>query len=294
MDENSCLPEGLDAHAVDDERFALAYEAAGDRRRSLLKSLIAALWNACPPKRVRVERHESRWDQGGGASFLSRPLSWAMLCVDASAASPGLVLSALMPALTAGVREVAVIGLGSGALTGPILTALELAGQERVFELQAHEAKKLASSVASPHTGLVMCLGREAQAVFADSQLPAWNPRPKSAGRDCPSGFSLGVFLEEKPQYSRQLKLDVDYLLPGVAIEWWSLSGKVGPAQAQLRAGDFACFGRNCFDAVLVPESRSHQALEIFQIVLGLDRAGYWLWPDLTEDHFRLRHAAML
>lgn len=294
MDENICLPEGLDAHAVAEERFAVAYEAASERQRSLLKSFIAALWNACPPKRVRVERHESSWDQGGGTALLSRPLSWGMLCVDASVAAPSLVLSALLPAMTAGIREIAVIGLGSGVLTGPILTALELAGQEQVFELQAHEAKAMANSVVPTHAGLVMCLGREAQSVFADSQLPIWHPRPKSAGQDRPSRFSLGVFLEEKPQYSKQLKLDMDYLLPGVSIEWWSPSGKLGPTQAQLRAGDFACFGRGCFDAVLVPSSLSQQALENFQVVLDLGRAGYWLWPNLTEEHFRLRHAAML
>ncbi|WP_027367815.1 hypothetical protein [Desulfocurvibacter africanus] len=293
MDHKSCLPEELEAHAIDDERFAQAYEAAGDRQRSVLKSLIAALWHLHAPKRVRSEMHELGWEQGGGVLLLTRPLSWTILCVDASTASPGLVLSALMPALTSGVSEIAVIGIGIGALTHPVLTALELAGQERVFELQAPEATLLARSVAPAHSGIIMCLGHDAQAAFANARLPMWSPKPRADGQDCPSGFSLGVFLEEEQEYTKQFKLDIDYLLPGVAIEWWSPSGKLGPSKAQRRAGDFPCFGKNCFDAVLVPQRFCRLALETFPVVLGLDRAGHWLWPGLTDDHFRLRHSAM-
>ncbi len=295
MDQNCWLPDELETHAVDDNRFAQAYEAADDRQRSLLKSSIAALWHLHPPKRVRLEIKESSWDQGGGALLLNRPLAWAMLCFDASAASPGMVLSALVPALTAGVPEVAVIGIGPGAFPHSVLTALELAGQERVFELQEPEACALTRSMAPAQSisGIVMCLGREAQAAFSNARLPVWFPRPSLSGGECQSGYSLGVFLADEQDYSDRLKHDIDYLLPGIATEWWSPSGKIGPGKAQRRTGDFALFRESCFDAVLVPQHYCRSALDAFPVVLGLDRAGQWLWPDLTENHFRLRHAAI-
>lgn len=294
MDEDTLMPDWLEAHVVPDTRFASAYAAAGDRQRSLCKALIAALWDMSPPRRTGTEILAVEHGQGRSFLSLTKPLRWAMLCMDASAASPGLVLAALLPALTAGVGEILVVGLDSESLPAPVLTALELAGQERVVELEASEARKLAFSLHKAADGLGMYLGADAVAAFEGMPLPHWSPQPHSPGGKSVPVRSLGVFIEDKGQYSRQLAEDIAYMLPTVGVEWWSPSGRLGPKEALKRGGGFEAFGQKHFDAVLVPEYLSQQALRISNAVLGLGRAGHWLWPDLTEDRFRLRHAAML
>lgn len=294
MNDASIWPAWLDAHICDDQRFASAYAAASDRQRSLLKAHIAALWRMFPPTRVQRELRESSWDEGGQGMRLGWPRPWAILCVDGSANSPSLVLAALMPALTAGVPEILVAGIGSGALTDPVLAALELAGQELVVELEPEQARELVQGMEGATQGLVMGLGAEVQSALAGLRQPTWTPNPRTTDDVRRARFSLGVFLEKRGQFSKQLAGDMEYLLPGVEVCWWSPSGRLGPEQAERQAGDFDAFGRNCFDTVLVPDYLSRRALESFPAVLGLGRAGNWIWPDLTRDLFTMRHAAML
>ncbi len=294
MDEESILPDWLEAHGIEDNRFAAAYAAASDRQRSLCKALIAALWSMSPPRRTGVEMHAVELEQGCNFLSLTKPLRWAVLCMDASAASPGLVLAALLPALTAGVGEILVVGLGSDSLPAPVLAALELAGQERVVELEGPQARELAGSLSKAGDGLVMCLGLEAIDIFRGSPLPRWSPRTVLSDAPLRSTCSLGVFIDKKNQYSRQLAEDISFMLPSVEVEWWSPSGKFGPKEALKRAGGFEFFEQKSFDAVLVPDYLSQQAFRTCPAVLGLGRAGHWLWPDLIEARFRLHHAAML
>lgn len=300
MRDADVWPEWIETHSIADNRLADAYEGTSDRQHSLCKAHIASLWAMSPPGRISERLMVDDLAQVGGIARLSRPLRWVLLCVDASTAAPAMVLAALVPAITAGVSDILVAGIGPDALSDGLLTALELVGQERVVELDSDHGRQLVLDLSRKselvENGLIMCLGSHAErAVSSEVRVRMWSPRPRcvlgSAGGVSAPRFSLGVFMEEA--LPKECIEDMAFLLPGVDIQWWSPTGRLGPRGVTKQAGDFDRFGQNCFDAVLVPDYLSQQAIRVFPVVLGPGRAGHWLWPDLILDRFLLRHVAM-
>jgi len=66
---------------------------------------------------------------------LSVPADWAVFVCGPDLDSPARLLSAVVPAIAAGVKEILAIRIGGSAWAGALLTALELAGVELVAEL---------------------------------------------------------------------------------------------------------------------------------------------------------------
>ena len=141
---------------VDDAAFAAAYEATGDVDRAHLKTCIARLHvlygaaGGAGAGDLRAARTAIRWRQGFTSLEHSTPCAWALVCVDAAWASAPRLLAAVLPALFAGVGNVAVLRVGGdGPWPAPVLAALELAGQEVVADLTADALPALLEALAA-------------------------------------------------------------------------------------------------------------------------------------------------
>lgn len=187
-------PQGWrDAHRLDDALFAAAYDALNGRERASLKKCIARL------HRVWGERPEAqsatrRYAEGFCLTENRAPAAFALIACPVDCASPAALLAALLPALLAGVRTLlpcfirpengdahaqksspapkkgravsSLPGAPPGALPGllpdaPLLAALELAGVEEAFCLDAAQlADCLATLGPEAVRGRLLLLGQ--------------------------------------------------------------------------------------------------------------------------------------
>lgn len=139
MPEHPSSTTWLDAHALDDDAFAGAYESLHARERAVLKKCIARLyqvWGELPSREDRTRT----FTQGFGLEESSAPVPYVLLLCESFYASPAALLAALLPALLAGVEPVlpcfvptAKTDEDARPVWAPLLAALELAGVERAF-----------------------------------------------------------------------------------------------------------------------------------------------------------------
>lgn len=156
--------ERFDHRRVSDAVFARAYARLGDARRALLKRAIArlyALHGAEPHHPATVAATLS-----GALSRVrrTRPRQRFVLVLEPQAASPALLLAALMPAIVRRIPYVAVLRPRAGSpWPDAQLTALELCGVENVYSPVKGEFADCLRAVYEPRGACgLACLGGEA------------------------------------------------------------------------------------------------------------------------------------
>lgn len=268
------FPDLIERHLVTDAAFGAAYDAVSPEERAVLKTAIARM-AASPTKAAPILRHSvTMTRQGVSLHEQNRPAPWALVLWDAAHAGPTRILAALMPAMLAGVPNILVCRVTadesgktepSGPFPLPLLTALELAGQELAAECDSGTALHLVNACceADPHGRLVL-LG--SAAVLDDAARVA---------------ASFGV-----PAYRNAAPVRI-----GVAAS--SFSGPVGDdalrfvhpdADLVSFAGDAAPGG---FSAVFCAGDRVADFLGTAPLVLSPGNEGYWAWPALDAGFFR-------
>lgn len=134
-------PDWLENDRINDERKARAYEDISPAYRAALKTGIALshfyfgdqdAGKACARTCPRLGMHQHS---------VENPADWAIFII-AGGASPSRICGAIMPAILAGVKQLAAVFL-HGQPPPPALLALELCGLEDVFTLAAAEIEKL-------------------------------------------------------------------------------------------------------------------------------------------------------
>ena len=286
------LPSWLHPRLIADARFARAYDTLGDQRRALLKALIADHFSLTPPEANLASEHSRQLASGLTLRACSRPRPSVLLLTDASLDAPALFLAALMPALCSGAADVLVARLGPRAqLPESLLTACELAGQERVAALgPALAVRLLTEFAASGAPGLVLypdtlgfrrVLRRPAlQAQMEVSPLRLVALRP-------PRG--LGIWRDAPEQFAPER---LEFLYAGLSFE----AGGAEPGRRTRKAqagGAFATFAATPRDLLLAPDARLGSARSAARLLLGESRTGLWTWPELSTDAFVLKTQAI-
>ncbi|MGE4555270.1 MAG: histidinol dehydrogenase [Desulfovibrionaceae bacterium] len=159
MDAPHWLPDHLNACAVSDDAFAEAYEEAGAAVRAGIKSCLAALFALHPPRRSFSRSWSVDTDSGLRLSLRESALDAAVVLLGPAPADASKILAAIHPAAAAGVADIAVVRVGENPTEWPaaVLAALELAGQELVFDCSRAQSVQLleALSRASASAALV-------------------------------------------------------------------------------------------------------------------------------------------
>ena len=259
------LFEALDHWRVSDSRFAKAYGLTGDGGRALLKTCIAALYQARQPDALPSTSSTSVFHDGASRTEIRASRPWFALVLDPALAAPVHVLAALMPAVCRRIPLVAVIRPRSRTVwPAPVLTALELCGIEQVLEPSGRDLGQclaMLRSVLGP--GGVACLGSAAfwsgaRGVVEDSGAAHW----------LKSSDAVGLLAVEGLIWNREA-LKVAHA--GVEIREYTTP------QALEAAGHDAVFA----SADIAPVTAS--------LVLEPGREALWDWPDMPGELFFAR-----
>jgi hypothetical protein len=247
------LPPWLAEYLVSDSAMARAYEGVTPAVHALCKHTLAvqhAFFDEAPDWE---EQRLARASCGLRTRACNRPADWALVIFDAEYASAPRLLAALMPALLARVPLVL-----SACIPGPprpeLLCALELAGQEQIYALDAPQSLDLVRGLAAqPGQGRLVLLHRGAlsalRAVADETGVPCWEERRAPVLRICGSE-------------------------PDAAL-------------IRLAHPDAASADKATPDAVYCAEAEAAQAWAPLVFTPGME--GCWLHPSLAPDFFRVR-----
>ena len=287
-------PAWLEQSLLPDRLFARAYEALGDARRARLKTVIAAQFALNPPRQTLARETIDQLPSGLTRRTTCIPRPFALLFTDESLDAPALFLAALLPALSSRIAEVLVLRLGGKAsVPDALLTACELAGQERVAALGPVQAERLLLQCASSgQPGLVLCPDTEnLRRLFSRPRLrealdasplcvsPLALPRRLGLWRDAPGQFD--------PEALALLYGPLVFDCGGVK------PGSRGRAPADSAFASFAAAPR---DLLLIPEARcgAGQGGQVGAARLVSEpHLGLWTWPELTPGVFALTQVAL-
>ena len=247
------LPPRLAECLVPDSELARAYENTAPKLLALCKHTLAvqhAFFGEAPDWE---EQSLSRSTHGFRARVHSRPADWTLVVFDAEYASAPRLLAALTPALLARVPLV-ICACTPGPARPELLCALELAGQEHIYILDASQSLDLLHSLtAQPGQGRLVLLHTGAlsflRTAAAATELPCWEERRAPVLRVCGAEPDAALIHLAHPDAAS--------------------------------AGDAAPDALYCSG----PDAVHAQA----PLVLPQGMEGCWLHPSLTPDFFRVR-----
>jgi hypothetical protein len=247
------LPLWLAECLVSDSELAQAYEDTAPKLRALCKHTLAVLHAFFGESPDWEARSLSRSPHGFHTRTCARPADWALVIVDAEYASAPRLLAALMPALLARVPLV-LCACAPGPAQPELLCALELAGQEQIYVLDASQRLDLLRSlIAQPGQGRLVLLHRGAlsglRAVADNAELPCWEERRAPVLRICGAEPDAALIHLAHPDAVRAEDIAPDAVY---------------------------CSGQ---DAVHIQAP----------LILPPSMEGCWLHPSLTPDFFRVR-----
>ncbi|WP_319584587.1 hypothetical protein [uncultured Pseudodesulfovibrio sp.] len=275
------LSELIGESQVDDALFAQAYAESADQERALMKTCIARLYNWYGPSKDTACEVARRWRGGFGSVSRSAPVDVALVLFDDTCVSPARLLAALVPAIACGVPNVLAVRVdGKGDWAPPLLTAMELAGQELVADLTGKGVSVLLDKVADAGAkGAVvdltgrpgLCAGRNDLAVYC----PDFD-RSASIFLDEPDTFDLDALSFIHP--------DMEFTVFGAEVPL--PDGFVSGSE------DFQAFLTSVRNVAFVPADRIGDALGHARLVLGPGQEGCWVWPELLPGFFLFHRTA--
>ncbi|WP_207262281.1 hypothetical protein [Desulfovibrio sp. Huiquan2017] len=275
------LPDLIGESLVDDALFADAYGISTDGERALMKTCIARLYDWYGPRKDAAREVATRWR--GGFDSVSRfaPVDFALVLFDGTLTSPARLLASLVPAVACGVRRILAVRLDVEEAWAPgLLTAMELAGQELVADLDRN--------------GLAELLDRLAEAGASGAVIDL-TADPAA----CPERAGLAVY---RPVFGRNAVLflddDATFDLDALAFIHPDTAFTVFGADVPLpdgftRGGDsFSAFLDAVRDVAYAPADRVGETLDRARLVLGPGQEGCWVWPELQSDFFLFHRTA--
>ena len=275
------LPDWLEQHQLPDARFAQAYSALADDRRALIKGLIARLYALAQPLAATMCMVERRYELF--AQQTSRqPVPFVLLLLDHDLEAPALFLAALMPALCARAEQVLVCHMGKKSdVSDALLTACELAGQERVAALGPMLLQRLLTeAAASGEPGVVLHPQTTAfrKLVSQPALREALDVSPlRLVGLRPPR--ACGIWRDEAGQFPPS---DVSLLYGPLGFASCGVAPASGTAASE--QGDWQAFSSVKRELVLVPSARGG-ALGA-RVSVAENCLGQWCWPELTPELF--------
>ncbi|EGB13484.1 hypothetical protein DND132_0267 [Pseudodesulfovibrio mercurii] len=269
------LPDLIGESLVDDALFALAYEASTDNGRALMKTCIARLYDWYGPRKDAAREVATSWRGGFDSIRRTAPVDVALVLFDGAMTSPARLLAGLVPAIACGVRRVLAVRLDERGPWAPgLLTALELAGQELVADLDRAGLAGLFAELAAAGASV---------AVIDLASDPASCPERAGLAVHRPVfGRGVAVFLEDAETF------DLDALVrthPDTAFT--TFGADVPLPDGFTRGGaDFPAFLDAVRDVAYAPTARAGETLGRARLVLGPGQEGCWVWPELQPEFF--------
>ena len=275
------LPDLIGESLVDDALFAAAYGESSDRERALMKTCIARLYDWYGPRKDMACEVSKGWRGGFASVARSAPVDFALVLFDGNFVSPARLLAALVPAVACGVPNVLAVRVdGGGEWTGPLLTAMELAGQELVADMTTEGVSSLLGDLAETGaSGAVVDLTARPGLCAGSGRLPVQSPV-----------FDPGValFLDGPETF------DLDalaFIHPDTAFT--AFGADVPLPDGFVRGGEeFSAFLEEVGDAAFVPADRINDTLGHARLVLGPGQEGCWVWPELHPEFFLFHRTA--
>lgn len=285
MDAQSVFPDQILERALPDEPFAVAYEATPPSLRASFKTAIERICLYYGGAAPQVSGVAAREFPGFQTSIAHRPGDWALIVLSPGFSSPSPILAAVLPAMLAGVSDIAVLRVDAHGAPwpDPVLTALELAGQELLLDCSAQETFALACEMGAKGAGAVLALGeRVVDWAPLSDDIPV-----KSLGR----GMRIGV-LEEQGGAPCDFDL-LRFSCPDAMIEVWGDVEDV-PEGVALKKGDAGEFWETPYPVRWISgQTRSCAAAKNASgLILGPGNESVWLWPGLAPTFFQQTSAA--
>ncbi|QJB57888.1 hypothetical protein [Pseudodesulfovibrio sp. zrk46] len=280
------FPDWINELVPDDDLFAMAYDDIADHNRALMKTSIARLYDWYGPRKDIAGTVSRQWLSGFESKTTFDAVDFAVVLFDGSLLSPARLLSALVPALAGGVKNVLAARVAGGPWRKAVLTGLELAGQEFVVDVSEAQARRLFNELRdSGHTGAVTVLGPKA-AVIKTSELQSasriafWRPRFTRAA---------AVWMDDAHTFDLEA---LAFTHPDIVFSVFGAETEL-PADNFSYEGDvFDDFLEAIIDVAYLPAIRMDLALAKAKVVLGPGQEGCWVWPDLHPELFQFHSTA--
>jgi hypothetical protein len=260
---------------VDDALFAAAYGESSDRERALMKTCIARLYDWYGPSRETACEVARRWRGGFASVARSESVDFCVILFDGTFVSPARLLAALVPAVACGVRDILAVRVdGQGEWARPLLTAMELAGQELVADLTGEGVSDLLDTLGEAGaSGVVIDLAGLDVPDTGRSRLALY--RPVFDG-------SAAIYLNGPETF------DLEALAFSYPDTVFTAFGADVPLPDGFARGgeDFSALLEGTHDAAFVPADRIGDALDRIRLVLGPGQEGCWVWPELHPGLF--------
>ena len=212
MDKHSA--SAGEARRLDDALFAAAWEEVGAQDRALMKTAIA--WHFHRLGRCGGSGSGERISRGAGFGmrWQDRPAPWVLAALEEGFASPARLLAWLVPALLAGVAQVAV---ASPCPPPPaILAALELAGIEDVFLASPDGMRRMLEDFAQDAGR-----GRLVRFCGAGGAMDGLEARARQLGVPCqsvPAAPRIAILDQESAEGMRELRRRIALFHPDAQI----------------------------------------------------------------------------
>ncbi|MFW6054336.1 MAG: hypothetical protein ACOC9D_00415 [Thermodesulfobacteriota bacterium] len=275
------LPDWIYRYLIPDSQFEAAFAAVSLQQKSRLKKLIASLHSWYGQTRILASVAQIDYRQGLQAGFSQRPRDWSLIRLDRDAASPALVLAAVLPLVLAGVREVIVCkDRADRPFPFALLAALELSGLETVIECPRPAAEDLLAELsAASSSGAVVSLFESGQE-RAGQEL-----RIRSSGKI--SEYTLtgpatgGLWIDDPEQWDFE---SLRFAHPNLKITAWSERIQNLPVPWPQKQGTIFDLRQAEYDVLFLPEERFETAAAWAPVSLGPGQEGSYVWPDFSLE----------
>ena len=212
------LPAWLESFRPDDALYADAYENTPAELRALLKTAIAFdfhRWNADGGEGTTEERSPRA---GFFRSERTRPADWVLAVAAEGFASPARLLSALVPAVVAGVERIVLVS--PVPFAPAVATALELSGLEDSFVLDDARTADLYEDLraASPDGRVVVLPGSGALTPGQKDLMHRAAADGLALFRDTPAPKMLSLYTDDSPLSPDEVQRRLLWLHPDAVL----------------------------------------------------------------------------
>lgn len=278
--EQALLPDWISRFVVPDQLYEEACAALTWKEKSCLKKCIAALHTWYEHTRYLCTWTRTDFSQGLQAWQQKSPRDWVLIRLDPNLTSPPLVLATILPPVLAGVREVIICrDESSGPYPAPLLTALELSGQETVVLCsgQAEEALRRELSLQSKN-GAVCSLSESAWGQthsatnLGPSSIPEYFLRGPTTG---------GVWIDAPGEWDFEV---LRFAHPNLKISLWSEKTWPLPVSWPLHTGSIEDLKQQDYDVLFMPQARLASGFGPTPLIFGPGQEGSFVWPGFCLE----------
>lgn len=280
------FPDRINEFVVDDALFARAYEIVPDTERALLKTCIARLFEWYGPAKVASTRTSREWASGLDSVQYSQPADYAVILFDDTLLSPVRLLAAVVAALSCGVKRVLAVRLSTNAdWPFPVLTGLELAGQELVVDMTREQVQEmLAEFDEIGASGVVLGIDLP-QGVFRSMRFPSNRINFHCLRFD----RQAAVYMDGEQPFDLEA---LSFAHPDVSFDVYGLETPFPSEQFTHVSGGFSEVLKTSREVAYIPAAMVDKALERVHLILGPGQEGCWVWPQLRPEHFHFHSTA--